>query len=220
MDWSIVFERLPALAGGLLRTLMLFAISALAALTLGGVLTLAHMRGRPLVRLLVHIYTALCLGLPLLIVIYILFYALPGYGVVLSSQVVGVLALAIYYGPYFAEVMRAAVQAIPVGQSEAASAIGLSRWRTARRIILPLALPLMLPSLAGLMIGMIKDSALLSVVSVPEFMFFAKEAVSETYAPIEIYVAVALTYWVLSASSAVAARWMERRLTAYTLKLA
>jgi polar amino acid transport system permease protein len=220
MDWSIVFDRLPALASGLLRTLMLFVISALAAVTLGGVLTLVHMRGKPLLRLLVQIYTALCLGLPLLIVIYILFYALPGYGVVLSSQVVGVLALAIYYGPYVAEVMRAAIQAIPTGQTEAASAIGLSRWRTARRILLPLALPLMLPSLAGLMIGMIKDSALLSVVSVPEFMFFAKEAVSETYAPIEIYVAVALTYWVLSASCAFAARWMERRLTAYTLKAA
>lgn len=220
MDWSIVFDRLPELASGLLRTLILCAISAVAALALGGLLTLAHLRGKPLVRRIIHVYTALCLGLPLLIVIFILFYALPSWGVVLSSQVVGVLALAIYYGPYFAEVMRAAVQAIPVGQSEAAAAIGLSRWRTARRIVLPLALPLMLPSLAGLMIGMVKDSALLSVVSVPEFMFFAKEAVSETYAPIEIYVAVALTYWVLSASCAFAARWMERRLTAYTLQQA
>jgi polar amino acid transport system permease protein len=114
--------------------------------------------------------------------------------------------------------MRAAVQAIPAGQSEAASAIGLSRWRTAWRIVLPQALPLMLPSLAGLTIGMVKDSALLAVVSVPEFMFFAKQAVADTYAPVEIYIAVALVYWVLNSACALAARHLEHRLTAYSLQ--
>ncbi len=217
MDWSVVIDRVPELASGLLRTLVLCALSALASLIVGAAVTLAHLRGAALLRYLASVYTALCLGLPLLVLIYILFYALPEYGVTMSSQVVGVSALAIYYGPYVAEVMRGAILAIPAGQFEAANAIGLSRLRTARRIILPQALPIMLPSLAGLLIGLIKDSALLSVVSVPEFMFFAKAAVSETYAPIEIYVTVALTYWALNASCAAGAQWMERRLTAYTL---
>ena len=217
MDWRVVVDRLPELAGGLLQTLLLCVISAVAALAIGAGVTLMQLRGVSALRWLASAYTALCLGLPLLIVIYILFYALPEYGLILSSRVVGVLALAIYYGPYFAEVMRAAVQAIAPGQFEAASSIGLSGWRTASRILLPQALPLMLPSMAGLTIGMVKDSALLSVVSVPEFMFFAKQAVSDTYAPIEIYVAVALTYWFLSSVCSVVARWMEGRLSAYRL---
>jgi polar amino acid transport system permease protein len=216
MDWSVVLDRVPELAGGLLRTLLLCALSAFASLVVGAAVTLAHLRGVALLRHLASVYTALCLGLPLLVLIYILFYALPEYGLTMSSEVVGVSALAIYYGPYVAEVMRGAILAIPAGQFEAANAIGLSRLRTAWRIMLPQALPMMLPSLAGLMIGLIKDSALLSVVSVPEFMFFAKAAVSETYAPIEIYVTVALTYWALNASCAAAAQWMERRLTAFT----
>jgi polar amino acid transport system permease protein len=218
MDWGVVMDRLPQLAGGLLQTLLLCAVSGAAALSIGAAITLMQLHGGPILRWGASAYTALCLGLPLLIVIYILFYALPEYGLILSPPLVGVLALAIYYGPYFAEVMRAAVQALASGQVEAARAIGLSPWRTSSKIVLPQTLPLMLPSLAGLMIGMVKDSALLAIVSVPEFMFFARQAVSETYAPIEIYVAVALTYWALSSACAFAARRIENRLTAFRFK--
>ncbi|APW39613.1 polar amino acid ABC transporter permease [Rhodoferax koreense] len=215
MDWSVVIERLPELASGLLQTLWLCAVSALIALAIGAGVAAVQLRGGPLLRWLAGAYTAACLGLPLLILIYILFYALPLYGVTLSPRVVGVSALSIYYGPYFAGVMRAGMQAIAPGQSEAASAIGLSRWRTLRRVLLPQALPLMLPPGAGLMIGLFKDSALLAVVSVPEFMFHARQAVSDTYASVEIYVAVALTYWALATVCATLAERLERRLTAH-----
>ena len=216
MEWSLVLDNAPRLAAGLVRTLELCALAALASLLIGAVLTAAHLRGGTVLRYLASFYTALCLGLPLLIIIYILFYALPVYGLTLSPEVVGVCALAIYYGPYVAEVVRGAILALPVGQFDAATSIGLPLLRTVWRIMLPQALPLMLPPLVGLMIGLIKDSALLSVVSVPEFMFFAKQAVSDTYAPIEIYVTVAITYWVLNASCAAVANWMERRLTRFS----
>ena len=89
MDWSVVIDRVPELASGLLRTLVLCALSALASLIVGAAVTLAHLRGAALLRYLASVYTALCLGLPLLVLIYILFYALPEYGVTMSSQVVG-----------------------------------------------------------------------------------------------------------------------------------
>lgn len=215
MDWSVVIERLPELSDGLLQTLWLSVLSGCIALLIGAAVATIQLKGPAPLRWLAGAYTAICLGLPLLILIYILFYALPLYGLTLSPYVVGVSALAIYYGPYFAGVMRAAMQAIAPGQVEAAHAIGLSRWRLLRRVLLPQALPLMLPPGAGLMIGLFKDSALLAVVSVPEFMFHARQAVSDTYASVEIYVAVALAYWALATVCAGLAARLERRLTAH-----
>lgn len=214
MDWSVVIDRIPQLSSGLFQTLWLCALSAVAAIAIGVGMAAANMRGSHLLRQAVTLYTAICLGLPLLILIYILFYALPLYGVTLAPKVVGVSALAIYYGPYFSGIMRSAMDAIPSGQSEAAKAIGLSGARTLWRVQLPQALPLMLPSGVGLLIGMLKDSALLAVVSVPEFMFHAREAVSDTYASVEIYSTVALVYWCLSTLCVAAASRLERKLAA------
>lgn len=215
MDWTVAIDRLPELAAGLGETLWLCAVSAVLACVIGALLSLVQARGPKPLRALADLYSAVCLGLPLLIVIYLLFYVLPLYGITLEPVVVGVAALALYYGPYFAAVMRAAMRAIPAGQSEAAAAIGLSPWREFRRVLLPQALPLMLPSGTGLLIGLIKDSALLAIVSVPEFMFQARQAVSDTYAALEIYVTIALVYWLLSSLCAVLASRLEARLTAH-----
>ena len=219
VDFSIVVDRAPELFIGLLETIEIAVLGALLAFTVGIVVTLIHFRGGRALRVAARIYTMLCLGLPLLVVIYVLFYVLPDFGIVLEPKAVGVAALALYYGPYFAEVMRAAIEAIPTGQFEAATAVGLPPLRTMRTIVLPQALPFMLPSLTGLLIGLIKDTALLSIVSVHEFMYFAKEAVSDTYAPLEIYSIVALTYWVLTTSLAVVTGKTERRLLAYRTAL-
>ena len=219
IDPSIVVDRAPELFSGLLETVEIAVMGALLAFAVGIVVTLINFRGREALKVAARIYTTLCLGLPLLVVIYVLFYVLPDFGLVLEPKLVGVAALALYYGPYFAEVMRAAIDAIPRGQFEAAIAVGLPPLRTMRTIVLPQALPFMLPSLTGLLIGLIKDTALLSVVSVHEFMYFAKEAVSDTYAPLEIYSTVALTYWLLTASLAVVTGKTERRLLRYRIAL-
>lgn len=215
MDWSIPLERAPQLASGLLYTLVLCALSALIAALIGAGIALVQLRAPRWLRWLASAYTACCLGLPLLIVIYLLFYVLPLYGITLEPGVVGVAALSIYYGPYFAGVMEAAMRSLPPGQSEAAAAVGLSQWRAFRRVLLPQAFPRMLPTGTGLLIGLIKDSALLAVVSVPEFMFHAREAVSDTYAAVEIYVSIALIYWLVSSLCAALSSRLEARFTAH-----
>jgi polar amino acid transport system permease protein len=126
--------------------------------------------------------------------------------------VVGVLTLAIYYAPYVAQVIQAAIDAVPAGTIEAGVAIGMSPLAIGRRIVAPQALPLLLPTLTGLMIGLFKDSALLSVISVHELMFTAKGVVSDTYAPLEVYFAVALVYWATTATLNHATRQWEHRL--------
>jgi polar amino acid transport system permease protein len=215
VEFSLIAQRAPQLFAGLVGTVELAALGSMFAFAVGAGLTYIHFRAPLAFRWFARGYTALCLGLPLLVVIYVLFYVLPDYDILLEPKTVGVCALAIYYGPYFGEVMRAAIQAIGVGQIEAAQAVGLPPLRLLRRVLLPQALPLMLPPFAGLLIGLVKDTALLSIVSVQEFMYFAKEAVSDTYAPLEIYFTVAVTYWILTASMAGIIGRVERRLLAF-----
>lgn len=213
MDWTVVAERWPDLARGLGQTVALCAVAAVAAMLAGALLTWIRLRAAGLLRWAADCYTAVCLGLPLLIVIYILYFALPEYGITLSPHTVGVIALALYYAPYFSQVLAGAIRAIPAGQWQAAKALGMGDWQSARHVVLPQALPVALPPMSGLLIGLLKDSALLAVVSVPEFMFAAKQAIADTYAPLQIYVTVALVYWVLSMSCAAAAGLLESRLS-------
>lgn len=211
-DLTFLSDDWPSLLRGLASTLWLCAVSGFAASMLGVTLAIGQRRGGPVLTALIRAYTAITLGLPLLVLLYVMFFVLPQFGVVLSPKVVGVVTLTIYYAPYVAEVIGAAVAAVPVGTIEAGVAIGMSNLVIARRIVAKQALPLLLPTLAGLMIGLVKDSALLSVISVHEFMFAAKEVVSDTYAPLEVYFVVALSYW--GATSLIhfsTSRW-ERRL--------
>ncbi|CAE6940121.1 L-cystine transport system permease protein YecS [Paraburkholderia domus] len=180
------------------------------ACALGILLNVGQRRGGSLIAALIRGYTSITLGLPLLVLLYVTFFVLPEFGILLPAALIGTLTLAIYYAPYVAEVIRAAVGAVPTGTVEAAVAIGMPPLAIARRIIAPQALPLLLPALTGLMIGLVKDSALLSLISVHEFMFVAKEVVSDTYAPLEVYFVVALIYWAATSLIHFSTREWER----------
>jgi His/Glu/Gln/Arg/opine family amino acid ABC transporter permease subunit len=210
-DLSVVTHYVPALLRGLGDTLWLCALSGMLACALGVVLTVGRRRGPRALVTLIDGYIVLTLALPLLVLLYVTFYVLPDFGLLLPAPVVGVVTLAIYYAPYVAQVIQAAIDAVPSGTIEAGVAIGMSPIAIARRIVAPQALPLLLPTLTGLMIGLLKDSALLSVISVHEFMFVAKGIVSDTYAPLEVYCVVALVYWATTAALHFMMRQWERR---------
>lgn len=215
MDWQAIITSLPSLGDGLLATLQLCIIAALFSLAWGALLAMLLMRASGSWLRLLNLYCGLTLALPLLVVIYLLYFVLPEYDITLSSPVVGVLALTLYYAPYIAQVIRSAIDALPKGQWEACRVLGLSRSEQLRDVVLPQTLPQMLSPLVGLMIGLIKDSALLSIVSVQEFMYAAKQAISDTYAPLEIYLTVALCYWLLNSVIDWLARRLESRMTRY-----
>jgi polar amino acid transport system permease protein len=201
-----------ALAAGFGSTVWLCVAGAAMSGVLGVLLTLGQRRGRPWLAAAIRAYTALTLGLPLLVLLYVMFFVLPDFGVLLPAPLVGTVTLAIYYGPYVAEVIKAAVAAVPAGTVDAAVALGMSPLAITRRIVVPQMLPLLLPTLTGLLIGLVKDSALLSVISVHEFMFAAKAVVSDTYAPLEVYFVVAMVYWAATSVIHFSTRHWERRL--------
>ena len=144
---------------------------------------------------------------------FLLFYVLPMAGVRLSTIAVSVIALAAYASAYFAEIVRGAIQSIPRGQTEAGYALGLRYPLILRKVLLPQVAGYILPAAANLTITLIKESAILSAITVPELTYMAQDIVGRTFAPVEIFTAIALLYWALTVLVAAAARELERRLT-------
>ncbi|MBU1039696.1 MAG: amino acid ABC transporter permease [Proteobacteria bacterium] len=123
-----------------------------------------------------------------------------------------ILTLALIEGAYMAEIVRAGVQSIESGQWDAAYALGLSRWQTLRQVILPQAFRRMLPPLTSQFVSTVKDSAIVSVISIPELTFQAQELVSATYRSFEVWTLVLALYLALNLPCSLAARWLELRL--------
>lgn len=214
-DWQAILTALPSLGNGMAVTLQLCAIAAFCSLLCGVIMATGLLRAPVFWRRVLRAYSALTQALPLLVVIYLLYFVLPEYDVTFSSPLAGVLALTLYYAPYVAQVICSVIKTLPRGQWEACRVLGLSRMEQLRDVALPQTLPQMLSPLTGLLIGLIKDSALLSIISVQEFMYAAKEAISETYAPLEIYLTVALCYWIFNSLLDWLTRGIEYRLTRY-----
>jgi polar amino acid transport system permease protein len=149
---------------------------------------------------------------PLLVQIYFLFYVLPEAGLRLSPLAAGVAALGIHYAAYCSEVYRAGIESVPRGQWEAAAALNLGRWRTLRAVIIPQALPPVVPALGNYLVAMFKDTPLLSAITVLELLQTAKLIGAETFRYVEPLTLVGALFLVLSLASAAVIGLVERRL--------
>ena len=143
--------------------------------TWGLVLSLIRLSRFKVLRFLASAYIDFFRGLPLLLLFIFTYYGLATAGLRLNSLTAGVLAIALCYGAYSAEIFRAGIQAIPKGQSEAARSLGMTHAQAMRYVILPQAVKLVVPPLTNELIAMIKDTSLMSVIAVPELLFRAKE---------------------------------------------
>ena len=210
-----MLRSLPLLAAGLKWTIVVAILGMLLALALSLVLVAMRRSLHRFVRAPARIYTEIILGVPILVLLFIVFFVLPGAGIVIDPFPAGLVTLTLYYSPYLAEVIRGALNAVPAGQIEAARTVGMSRFRIAQRIVAPQAIGLMLPPMTGLFIGLTKDTAILSVISVAELTFQAKQVIARTYAPFEIYVLVAAGYWLLTFVLEASLRRAETSVTRY-----
>lgn len=215
IDLSPILDHWTELLDGFRLTVLLGLAAWFMACVIGIAATAARSCGLRSFAILVKIYVDVMRGMPSLVLILACYYLLPATGFHLDASQSGLAALAFYYGAYFAEAIRGALATVPAGQREAAITTGISPIAILRRIVLPQALGPMLPPLTGLTIGLFKETALLSTISVHEFIFAGREAVSDSYAPFEIYSFIALCYWALSAAMAAAARHLEARAVAH-----
>jgi His/Glu/Gln/Arg/opine family amino acid ABC transporter permease subunit len=214
IDWGIVQTAIPLLARGTLVTLQISLIAGVLACILGFALGLCALSHVAVVRWMVSAYVDFVRGTPLLIQVFLVFFALPVIGIRFDEIWAGIIALAINTAAYIAETVRGGVGSIERGQTEAARSIGMFQAQILIHILLPQALRPMVPPLTNELISMTKNTSLLSVISVYELTRAGQAIISVHFVPFEIYLLLALYYYVLIKMLTWLSRWVERRMPA------
>ena len=175
-NWTVFTSTLPLLLEGLWVTILLGLVSILAGSVTGLCLALVRVYGAPLLQAITRIYIDVFRSIPLLVLLVLVYYALPFVGVRMSSFASAATAITLVSCAYTAEIFRAGLEAIPKGQFEAADAIGLGFFNSMRDVILPQALRIVIPPLTSNCINVLKDTALASVVAMPDLLKQATQA--------------------------------------------
>lgn len=163
-------------------------------------------------RYLSKIYIELVRGTPLLVQILIFFYVVAAAMWVENRYLVGILVLSFFEGAYIAEIIRAGIEAVGKSQIESARAVGFTRVQTYRYVIFPQALRQILPPMAGQLVSLIKDSSLLSIISINELTLNAQQVNAFTYSTMESYLPLAVGYLILTLPISLWTRWLEKRM--------
>jgi polar amino acid transport system permease protein len=216
-DPQFAWSLLPELGRGLVVTVQATLGGMGLALTLGLAAALARRSRRRWIAWPVGLAVEFVRSTPLLVQLYFLFYVLPSTGVQFSAFTTGVLALGVHYAAYCAEVYRAGLEAVPRGQWEAATALNLTRWQTYRRVVLPQAIPPVVPALGNYLVAMFKDTPLLSAITVLELLQRAKVIGAETFRYVEPLTLVGLLFLAVSLVAAAGVRALETRLRLQTV---
>lgn len=189
----------PFLLQGAMYTVLFAAVSMVLGLILGFSVAVVRVTKVPVVSQIAAVYVSAFRGTPLLVQIFVLYYGLPSVGIEFTPVTAGILALTLNVAAYLSESMRGAILGIDKGQWEAGLSVGLTWGQTLWNIITPQALRLAVPSLSNSLISLIKDTSLISVITVTELMLATKEVIAETFQPLPLYLAAAGIYWLLSA---------------------
>lgn len=214
--WNIVTDSFgKILIPGLTRSIPLAAVSfalALLIAILAALIQFANVRGlKQLVRLYIWIFR----GTPLLVQLYVVFYGLPGIGILIDPFPAAILVFALNEGAFSAETIRAALEAVPPGQLEAGYCVGMSYMQTMRRIILPQAMRTAFPPLSNSLIAMVKNTSLAANITVAEMFMVTQRIVARTYEALALYIEVALLYLMFSTALTLLQRFGERKLNVY-----
>jgi len=210
-DWAFVAEILPTLIEGVKITILATVLGYALAVVLGlGLALLRRARHRWLARITGFVIEFIR-GTPLLVQLYFLFYIMPDLGLTLSPLTAGVIGLGLHYATYTAEVYRAGIDNTPRGQWEAAKACNLTMGQSWRHVILPQAIPPMIPALANYLIAMFKETPLLSAITVLELMNQARSVANFNYRYLEPMTLVGAFFLVISLIAVAGLRFLERR---------
>ncbi|MGW2044271.1 ectoine/hydroxyectoine ABC transporter permease subunit EhuD [Streptomyces sp. NPDC001858] len=211
-DWNAVRDFMPLFRDGLLVTLQALALGSLISFTLGLVWALLMRAPTRWVQWPVGIVTEFVRNTPLLVQLFFLFYVLPEWGLTLSAMTTGVVAIGLHYSTYTMQVYRAGIEAVPVGQWEAATALNLPRARTWRAVILPQAVRRVVPALGNYVIAMLKDTPLLMAITVLELLGRARLFSQEHFRFTEPLTVIGVALIVISSLASLLLRTLERRL--------
>lgn len=197
MDVSIIIEALPPLLKATVITILLAVVSIVIALILGFFTALARIGKLKLLKLIGTIYVSMFRGTPLLVQLFVIYYGLPQINIELDPIPSGILALSLNAGAYLSESFRASILAVDKGQTEAAVSMGMTYGEAMRRIILPQSIRIAIPTLSNTYIILIKDTSLVSVITVTELLQMSTLIIAKTFEPLTIYLVAAVLYWIV-----------------------
>ena len=212
-DFALRFGPIIVLQGAGITILL--SIASVAFATVLAILgALGRLSGNPILYGISSFYVSIIRGTPLLVQIYIIYFGLPRLGeqFILSAITAGILALSLNYGAYMTEIFRAGIQAVPRGQTEAAQALGMPEQKLFRRIVLPQAVRIVTPAIGNEFIAMLKDSDLVSTISVHETLWLAQRFGRRDFEPITAFLIAALVYWALTIVFSLFQERLERRM--------
>lgn len=209
-SFSYALEILPRLLAAALLTVELTLVSFSIALVIALPLALARLSSSRALSITSGIFIEFIRGTPMLIQLFLVFFGLPKLGWPLPPTIAGVLTLSVHYGCYLAEVYRAGLQAVHPTQREAAWAVSMSPFETLRIVIIPQAIPPMIPALGTYLIGLFKDAALLSSISVFELLTTAKLIGTESFRYTEPMTLAGILFLLMSLAAAAMTRLLER----------
>ncbi|MES2151964.1 MAG: amino acid ABC transporter permease [Pseudomonadota bacterium] len=188
----------PVMLAGAGYTLLFAMAAMVGGLALGFPAAVLRMSTWRLLRWPAALYVSVMRGTPLLVQLFVIYYGLPSIGIEFTPVTAGVLALSLNAGAYLSESLRGAIQSISQGQWRASFSLGLGYWQTLYYIVLPQALRVAVPSMSNTLISLIKDTSLVSVITMTELMLATKEVIATTFRPLPLYMAAAVIYWCLS----------------------
>ncbi len=211
LDINIFINYWPEIGQGFLVTIMITIGALLVGLPLGLVFALARLADVRVLRWPAIACIEVIRNTPFMIQVFLIFYVLPFYGIRMPSWLVGIISLGIFSSVYYAEIVRAGIESVPRGQMEAARATGMSYARGMRHIVFPQMLGFVLPPTANQTLSLVKESAILSTITVSEMTYTALRIQGETFSPFEVFLMIAALYWLLNEVIATAIRYLERR---------
>jgi polar amino acid transport system permease protein len=211
-DWSAIPDFMPRFLDGLVITLRILALGSVLSFALGLLWALGYRATSRFVRWPVNVITEFIRNTPLLVQLFFLYFVLPDWGVQFSAITTGTVAIGLHYSTYTAQVYRAGIDAVPVGQWEAATALSLPLGRTWIAVILPQAIRRVMPALGNYVIAMLKDTPLVIAISVLDLLGQARQQGGMTFQYNEALTVVGVAFIVIAYPASLLVRALERRL--------
>lgn len=210
-DIHVLFHHWDRFLEGFIHTVESSVMALIGSFLLGTLIAIMRISPYKPLNWLGTAYVEFIRNIPLLLVVFFFFLGLPSLGIPIDGFTSGTLGLMVYTASFIAESIRAGIQTVPSGQTEAARATGLTYMQTMLHIVLPQAIGIVLPSISNQFINLVKNSSILAVVAGLDLMYYADLINSDTFLPLTVYTLVALFYLVLTLPLSMAVHYMERR---------
>lgn len=209
---NLVIQEFPLLLQGAYYTLLITLVSMFFGLIIGLIVALMRLNGNWLISAIARVYVSIIRGTPILVQIFIVYYGLPDVGIKLEPLTAAYISLSINIGAYLSETFRGAILSIPKGQMEAAMSLNMTYVQAMRRIIIPQAARVAIPPMGNTFIGMLKETSLVSVITVTELLRASQLLISKHLTVMPFFIAIAIMYWIMSTVFSAILQQVEKRL--------